>query len=195
MVLVRQRRQTEAVEMLRGLRALLECVLRDADAQEVPLHRELEYLRLYLAIEQVRFRDRLHVEIAVEPGLHDAAVAYMCLQPIVENAIRYGVARRSAPGTIQIRASRDREALTLQVQDDGVGFDIPSFPRRPGIGLANTRARLETLYGRRAALEVERAPQGGTIATIIVPYRVLAASGRAAGSPFRRPQWGGRAGV
>jgi LytS/YehU family sensor histidine kinase len=173
MVLIRQRTQTEALDMLRGLRELLECVLRDTDAQEVPLDRELEYLRLYLAIEQVRFRDRLHVEIAVEPGLRDAAVAYMCLQPIVENAIRYGVARRSAAGTIRIRASRERDALRLSVQDDGVGFGSPTFPLRTGIGLANTRARLETLYGHHAALEVKRAPQGGTIATIVLPYRAL----------------------
>jgi hypothetical protein len=112
-----------------------------------------------LAIEQVRFRDRLGVEIAAQPGLHDAAAADMCLQPIVENAIRYGVARRSAPGTIRIRASRDQEALMLQVQDDGVGFDIPSFPHRPGIGLANTRARLETLHGGRAAVSPSRQPR------------------------------------
>jgi LytS/YehU family sensor histidine kinase len=175
MVLVRQRSQTEALEMLRRLRELLECVLRDAGAHEVPLNRELEYLRLYLAIEQVRFRDRLHVEIAVEPGLLDAAVAYMCLQPIVENSIRYGVAQRSAPGIIRIRASREREVLKLLVQDDGVGFDTPTLPHRRGIGLANTRARLETLYGRDATLEVRRAPHGGTIATIVVPYRAIAA--------------------
>jgi two-component system LytT family sensor kinase len=176
MVLVRQKSEIEALEMLRRLRELLECVLRDAGAHEVPLDRELEYLRLYLAIEQVRFRDRLRVEIAVEPGLLDAAVAYMCLQPIVENSIRYGVAQRSAPGTIRIRASREREVLKLLVQDDGVGYDTPTLSHRQGIGLANTRARLETLYGRDATLEVRRAPRGGTIATIVVPYRALAAS-------------------
>jgi sensor histidine kinase YesM len=173
MVLVRQRSDPDSVEMLRRLRELLECVLRDAEVQEVPLDREFEYLRLYLAIEQVRFRDRLRVEMSAEPGLHDAAVAYMCLQPIVENAIRHGVARSSRAGTVRIKASRERDTLRLLVQDDGPGFDGLSFPRRSGIGLANTRARLEKLYGDRAALRVERLPQGGTIATIVMPYHVL----------------------
>jgi len=172
--LVRQERDAEAVEMLNRLRELLECVLRDAEAQEVPLDREFQYLRLYLAIEQVRFQDRLHVEISAESGLDDAAVAYMCLQPIVENAIRHGVARRSAASTISIRASRDRGTLRLVVQDDGPGFDGVAFPHRSGIGLANTRARLEKLYGGLAALDVERLPHGGTVATIVMPYRTLA---------------------
>lgn len=173
MVLVRQRSQRSALEMLSGLHKLLDCVVRDADAEEVPLDRELEYVRLYLAIEQFRFRDRLQVEISVEPGLRDAAVAYMCLQPIVENAIRYGVAQKSAAGTILIKASREHDTLRLLVQDDGVGFGTPTFSKGRGIGIANTRARLETLYAGLAALEVERGPQGGTIATIVVPYRTL----------------------
>jgi sensor histidine kinase YesM len=83
----------------------------------------------------------------------------------------------------------------VQVEDNGVGFDMPSFSYHPGIGLANTRARLETLYGGRAALEVGRARQGCTIATIFVPYRVLAASGRGAESPSRRPRSDAHAGI
>src|SRR5262249_3832312 len=95
MVLVRQERDLEADEMLERLAELLARVFRDVDAQEVSLDREFEHLQLYLAIEQVRFRDRLRVEISADPGVRNAAVAYMCLQPIVENAIRHGVARSS----------------------------------------------------------------------------------------------------
>jgi sensor histidine kinase YesM len=174
MVLVRQENEAEAIEMLRRLRELLDCVLRDADAQEVPLNRELEYLRLYLAIEQVRFRDRLCVEISVESEVYNAAVAHMCLQPLVENAIRHGVARSSMAGMIRISASREQDRLKLQIQDDGPGFQGVTPPRRFGIGLANTKARLDRLYGESASLNVEHLPRGGTIATIVVPYHALA---------------------
>jgi two-component system, LytTR family, sensor kinase len=175
MVLVRRQSETEAMDMLRRLRGLLTRLFRDADAQEVSLDREIEYLRLYLAIEQVRFRDRLKVEISADPGLRDAAVPYMCLQPLVENAIRHGVARSSAAGTIRITAVRDAHVLRLSVEDNGAGVSASedfSGPRRSGIGLNNTRARLQHLYGDAAALIVDHGPGWGTMATIDVPYRV-----------------------
>jgi two-component system, LytTR family, sensor kinase len=170
MVLVRQQRGRQAEEMLAGLSDLLRCVLEDVDAQEVPLRRELEYVQLYLSIEQVRFRDRLRVEISADPATLDAAVPHMVLQPIVENAIRHGIGRSSAAGRLQISAARVNDTLELNVRDDGPGLSSIDLSRKGGIGLANTRARLHQLYGEAAHLKVENAEQGGAIATMVLPY-------------------------
>lgn len=101
MVLVRQQKGLQAEEMLAHLSDLLRCVLEDVEAQEVSLRRELEYLQLYLSIEQVRFPDRLRIEISAEPTILDAAVPQMGLQPIVENAIRHGIGKSSSAGKIR----------------------------------------------------------------------------------------------
>jgi sensor histidine kinase YesM len=174
-VLVRQGHDAAADEMLSRLGELLARVVSEGHAQEVPLGREVEYLRLYLAIEQVRFRDRLHIEIAVGLDLEDAAVPYLCLLPLVENAIRHGVARSSASGIVRIGAARVGDGLLLSVQDNGPGFAGLTLPTRPGIGLVNTTRRLETLYGDLASLRVERPASGGTSATIMLPYRPIKA--------------------
>src|SRR6185295_19027753 len=97
-------------------------VLADMELQEVTLARELEYLKLYLSIEQLRFSDRLRVDFDVDPELLDAAVPHMGLQPIVENAIRHGVGQRASLGTIHIAAHRVGDALHVTVCDDGPGF-------------------------------------------------------------------------
>src|SRR5262249_3525901 len=130
MVLVRQGRAREAEEMLARLSDLLRCVLEDVEAQEVPLSRELEYLQLYLAIEQVRFQDRLRVEIAVDPEMLDAAVPYMALQPIVENAIRHGIGRSSAAGCLSISACGVNGNLEIRIRDDGPGLGASTAPAR-----------------------------------------------------------------
>lgn len=106
MVLVRQQHSDEAEATLARLSELLRCVLQDVEAQEVPLHRELEYLRLYLDIEQVRFRDRLRTEIEIPPDLLDATVPHLGLQPIVENAVRHGIGGSATAASIAIRATR-----------------------------------------------------------------------------------------
>jgi two-component system LytT family sensor kinase len=174
MVLVRQRKEREAEETLALLSDLLRCVLEDVEAQEVPLRRELEYLQLYLSIEQVRFQDRLRIEISADPSVLDAAVPHMGLQPIVENAIRHGIGRSSAAGRIQIGASRVGETLEIRVQDDGPGLPAADSAQGRGIGLANTRARLQQLYGDGAHLAVENGGQGGTVATMVLPYHLAA---------------------
>jgi two-component system, LytTR family, sensor kinase len=174
MVLVRQQKSAQAEEMLARLSDLLRCVLEDVEAQEVPLRRELDFLRLYLSIEQVRFADRLGVELSVEPALLDAAVPHMALQPIVENAIRHGMGRSSAAGKIRISASHLDAMLEIRVQDDGPGFPDPNAAEGSGIGLANTRARLEQLYGAAARLQLENREQGGAVVTMILPYHVVA---------------------
>jgi two-component system, LytTR family, sensor kinase len=171
-VLVRQQKGRQAEETLARFSDLLRAVLADLDAQEVPLSRELEYLRLYLSIEQVRFSDRLRVEIDVDPELLDAAVPHMALQPLVENAIRHGVGRRPSPGVIVLRAIRVDDSLQIMVQDDGPGFGGQGASAGMGLGLANTRARLKQLYGDAAALRTDNAPQGGARATLTLPFRI-----------------------
>jgi sensor histidine kinase YesM len=168
-VLVRQQQGRQAEEMLSRLSDLLRRVLEDVEAQEVPLSRELEYLELYLSIEQVRFQDRLRVKVAVDPECLDAAVPYMALQPIVENAIRHGIGRSSSAGSLAISACRSDASLVIEIVDDGPGLTGQSTSRR-GIGLANTRARLEQLYGASAQLTVENGPTGGAVARVILPY-------------------------
>jgi two-component system LytT family sensor kinase len=170
MVLVRQQRGRQAEEMLARLSDLLRCVLEDVEAQQVPLRRELEYLRLYLSIEQVRFQDRLSIEILADDTALDAAVPHMGLQPIVENAVRHGIGRVAAAGTIRITASRTDDTLVVRVTDNGPGLGAADLARVRGIGLANTRARLQQLYGDAADLKIENG-KPGVVATMTLPFR------------------------
>ena len=171
MVLVRQQKGKEAEDTIGRFSELLRCVLEDVDAQEVTLERELEYLRLYLSIEQVRFQDRLRIRITAAPDVLDAAVPQMGLQPIVENAIRHGIGRRSAAGQLSIRALRMGDMVQITVEDDGPGFS--DVPATSGIGLSNTRARLQQLYGANGRLETANQPEGGAAVTMTVPYHQL----------------------
>jgi sensor histidine kinase YesM len=175
MVLVRQQKGREAEEMLARLSDLLRCVLEDVQAQEVPLSRELEYLQLYLSIEQVRFQDRLRVDVAADPEVLDAALPHMALQPIVENAIRHGIGRSSTAGAISIAACRVNDTVEIKIQDDGPGLapangNENGGSANGGIGLANTRARLRELYGDAACLTVRNGERRGVVATMVLPF-------------------------
>ena len=175
MVLVRQQKGHEAEEMLSRLSDLLRCVLDDVDAQEVSLRRELEYAQLYLGIEEVRFQDRLRIEMAADPEVLDAGVPNMILQPIIENAIRHGIGRSASAGRIRISAYRRNDVLELRVEDDGPGLTPAGAGQSHGIGLSNTRARLSQLYGNAASLSVENREEGGVAATIVLPCRMAGA--------------------
>jgi two-component system, LytTR family, sensor kinase len=175
MVLVRQQKGREAEEMLARLSDLLRCVLEDVQAQEVPLARELEYLQLYLSIEQVRFQDRLKVDVAADPEVLDAALPHMALQPIVENAIRHGIGRSSTAGSISIAACRVNDTVEIKIQDDGPGLAPANGATNGGIGLANTRARLRELYGDAAGLTVRNGERGGVVATMTLPFHAIVA--------------------
>jgi len=159
-----------AQEMLAGLRLLLERSTRAAEAQSLPLAQELELLRLYTDIESVRFGDRLAVEVAVGPGAGDALVPHLLLQPLVENAVRHAVATRGA-GKIQVRAEAGGGMLDLEVRDNGAGL-APGWREGPeGVGLANTRARLRTLYGDRHRFTLDSRPGEGVTVRIRIPLR------------------------
>ena len=167
-VLVRDRRSSLAVRMLDQLSDLLRQVLRRDQPHEIPLRDELQLVRQYLAIEQVRFSDRLRVEFAIEPGTLDAAVPTLILQPLIENALRHGLADQIGDAIIEIGARRDGAMLELWVRDNGRG--IPPGAGS-GVGLENTRERLAALYGERARLTLGDDAGRGAIARIRLPWR------------------------
>jgi two-component system, LytTR family, sensor kinase len=171
MALVRQSKNRDAEAMIGRLSDLLRLTLEDVHAHEVPLWRELEFLRLYLSIEQVRFSDRLRVDIAAGPELADAFVPHMLLQPIVENAVRHGLGQSEQAVCIHVEASKIGDDLVLTVTDDGPGSPSGGFAGK-GIGLANTRNRLDRLYGPRASLAARnRAPHGVQV-IVTLPFHL-----------------------
>uniref|UniRef100_Q01YK0 histidine kinase n=1 Tax=Solibacter usitatus (strain Ellin6076) TaxID=234267 RepID=Q01YK0_SOLUE len=170
MVLVRQGKGHEAETMLSRLGDLLRHTLDDVEAQEVPLWRELDFLRLYLSIEQVRFEDRLHVRIDAGPEVSEALVPHMVLQPIVENAVRHGLGQSEEPVLIHVSISRVNGQLSLTVQDDGPGCPDRVFNGK-GIGLTNTRNRLKRLYGAEATFLAENRLPRGVQVTMSLPFR------------------------
>ena len=171
MVLIQQQRAPQAEAMVARLGDLLRVTLDDVEAQEVPLWRELEFLRLYLSIEQVRFEDRLLVRIAADPDLSDARVPHMVLQPIVENAVRHGLGQSEEAVTIDVSATASDGTLSLVVSDDGPGLP-PAGAGETGIGLTNTRNRLARLYAGDAGLLVESATPRGVRVSVRLPLRV-----------------------
>ncbi len=175
-VLIQQQKTAQAEVMVARLSDLLRLTLEDVEAQEVPLWRELEFLRLYLSIEQVRFEDRLKIHIASAPALSDVLVPHMVLQPIVENAVRHGLGQSEEAVTIEVGASSANGSLALVVSDDGPGLVSPK-PGHSGIGLANTRTRLARLYGDSARLDVEPATARGVRVTITLPIRTAPTEG------------------
>lgn len=156
--------------MIERLSDLLRVTLRKVGVQEVELAEEIEYLRAYLDIEQVHFGPRLRIEYHVDAAALDARVPTLILQPLVENAIRHGLEPLPRGGTLDIEARADGDTLWLRIKDDGVGLTRAGV-RRDGVGLANTRSRLERLYGERAALTIRENPGGGVLVDIYLPLR------------------------
>ena len=165
-VLVREQNTAAANRMLELLGDMLRQVLAADARHERPLDDELRFLEQYLAIEQVRFGDRLRVSWSIDDRARSALVPVFVLQPIVENAIRHGVARRADAGRIEIAARLFGDRVELAIQDDGVGMS----DRQPeGVGLGNTRERLRTLYGDRGTLRIEPLATGGTRIVVTIP--------------------------
>jgi two-component system, LytTR family, sensor kinase len=161
-----------ADSMIARLGDFLRLTLENSGAQEVSLQKELEFLKCYLEIERVRFQDRLTTHLDIEARALDSPVPNLILQPIVENALRYGIAAHNAPGRIEISAKRDNGSLRIQVRDNGPGLAAISKPNgrlREGLGLSNTRARLAQLYGAAHRFELSNAPEGGLVVTLEIP--------------------------
>lgn len=161
----------KAVTMISQLSDLLRKTLDIDKTQMVSLNSELDFLRKYLAIEKSRFGKRLKIQFKIEPGVKEASVPSLILQPLVENAINHGTAKSPKTGLIQIQVRKNSHGLELTVRDNGHGFPEN---KKEGIGLSNTRARLEQLYGRSASLEIAKIHGGGVSAKIVVPFVIHA---------------------
>lgn len=167
-VAIRQQPE-QAEQMLHRLSDLLRTTLEAADLPEIPLATELAALENYLAIERTRFGSRLKTTIEASPEAARCLVPTFLLQPLVENAVRYAVGNRAQGGALGIRAARSNGAVTITVRDDGPG--IARVPAVPGVGLSNTLRRLAAHYGPTATFALENHPEGGAIATLVIPAR------------------------
>jgi len=161
------RRDVDAAEeMLTHLGDLLHRTLRLGDRHEVTLAEELDLLQHYLDIMKIRFEDRLTVRMDIEPGVTNALVPHLVLQPLVENAIRHGISRRPGAGLLELSAHADGDVLEISVRDDGEGLLNGGAE---GIGLSNTRRRLRQLYGDAHELALTPAAEGGLRVTLRIP--------------------------
>ena len=159
-----------ADEMLVQLSDLLRLTLDRIGTQQVPLNDEVDFLRKYLEIEQRRFGDRLQFIIDVDPHVLDAPVPNLILQPLVENALRHGIGPKVAGGNVDVTARQEGSNLVMTVRDNGVGLSPDKLNAfHSGVGLSNTRSRLENLYGDRHRFEFQTPTNGGLLVTIVIP--------------------------
>jgi two-component sensor histidine kinase len=160
-----------ADRIINRLGDLLRLTLQSIGEHEVPLRREIEFLESYLAIERVRFQERLDLTVEVEAATLDALVPSMLLQPLAENSIRHGFGPKRKAGAIILQAQRRDGQLVLRVGDNGRGFSgLDAQPPSPGLGLTNTRRRLEQLYPSANRLHLENLPGGGALVTFEIPF-------------------------
>jgi two-component sensor histidine kinase len=169
--LVREEKNDEAVSMIAGLSDFLRRVVEGSNRQQVPLGEEMDFLQKYLDIQKVRFADRLQLSMDVPKELLAAQVPSLILQPMVENAVKHGIAKRTQGGAIRIAAFRSNGMLTLSVYNDG-----PFLPAEPdtagcGVGIANVRTRLQSLYGNTFELNLRNKAPDGVEALVSVPFR------------------------
>jgi sensor histidine kinase YesM len=175
-----------ADRVINQLAALLRAVLDDSNASEVTLREELDFVRKYLEIEQVRLGERLAVRVEADAAALDVRVPGLILQPLVENAVRHGIAPREGPGVIEVTASRRGGTLELQVRDSGCGAaGRKAGSRSPGVGLSNVRARLAHHFGEGSRLELCPNDAGGHLARIWIPVRAGRAEVTDAGAVIR----------
>jgi two-component system, LytTR family, sensor kinase len=167
--LVRDGRSEAATSTIARLGELFRQTLGNAQRNEVALRDELSFVQAYLEIEQTRFSDRLAVRFEVDPATLEARIPTMALQPLVENAIRYGMARDPRAGRVEVRTLRSNGSLRVEVANDAPDASAPR-ERQEGVGLANTRARLSRLYGAAARLDLEVIQGRGTVAVLEVPW-------------------------
>jgi two-component system LytT family sensor kinase len=169
--LVRENKNDAAVSMIAGLSDFLRRVLEDSDRQQVPLGEEMEFLQDYLDIQKVRFADRLQVSVDVPTNLFLAQVPSLILQPMVENAVKHGIAKRAQGGTIRVSAVRFEDTLKLSVYNDGPGLPVDWETIPAGIGISNMRTRLHTLYGDGFDFSLRNHGPGGVEVSVSVPFR------------------------
>jgi LytS/YehU family sensor histidine kinase len=167
--LVRDKRNDSAVSMIAGLSDFLRRVVQDSDRQQVPLREELEFTRKYLDIQKVRFAERLQFSVNVPGELFSAQVPSLILQPMVENAVKHGIAKRVQGGSIRIAGFRSNGRLTLTVYNDGPSLPAGWDKTNSGIGISNVRTRLQSLYGSAFDLSLQNREPGGVEVSVSVP--------------------------
>ncbi|HEY7546247.1 MAG TPA: histidine kinase, partial [Blastocatellia bacterium] len=169
--LIRNNENRAAIRMTTGLSELLRHALDSRDRQEVALSDEMEFIHRYLAIQQMRFSDRLQIEIDIAQDAMEARVPSLILQPLVENAVRHGIAARDASGLLKLSAARSNGRLEINLYNDGPQLPLDwRMEQSHGIGLANTRARLHQLYGQNCRLDL-RNHETGVMAKIAIPFQ------------------------
>jgi sensor histidine kinase YesM len=169
--LVSQERKAEAREVIQRLGELLRQSLGNGNGPFSTVAREVELLEDYLYIQRIRFSDRLSVTVDIDEETRDLLVPTMLLQPLVENAIRHGIEPREEKGTVHVSVQRLGYSLRISIADSGAGFALGGNgrPAREGIGIANTRERLDHIYGSAASLQLRNNRGGGAEAVVIVP--------------------------
>lgn len=168
--LVRENKNDAAVSMIAGLSDFFRRVLKDSNRQHVPLGEEMEFLQDYLDIQKMRFAERLQVCVNVPRDLFPAQVPSLILQPMVENAVKHGIAKRAQGGAIRISAVRSQGRLTLSVYNDGPSLPVDWEKLRTGIGISNMRTRLHTLYGDAFDFTLRNQDPGGVEVSVSVPF-------------------------
>lgn len=170
--LVRDNKNTAAVNMLVGLSDLLRHTLEYSSRHEVELREELNFIKLYLSIQEIRFSDRLRIELDIDPRTTKALVPNLILQPLTENALRHGIGRSAESGLVGIRSAVEDGHLRLTVYDEGAGLpDDWQLKGSAGIGLANTAARLQQLYDDDHEFDIRNRARGGVEVVIVMPFR------------------------
>ncbi len=162
-----------ADRMMTRLGDLLRMSLESAGTQITILSREIEFLNCYLEIEKVRFAERLNITLDISPETLDASVPHLLLQPLVDNAVKHGIAKLPDGGEVRIAAKNHAGQLQIEISDNGPGLSAKGALPSSGLGLRITRERLQSLYGQDQTLELRNMPEGGTIAHIRIPFRIM----------------------
>jgi LytS/YehU family sensor histidine kinase len=169
--LVRDHRNEAAVSMIVGLSEFLRRSSEDSHRSQVALGEEVEYLQRYLDIQKVRFGERLQVSVNIPAELLRAQVPHLLLQPLVENAVKHGIAKRVAGGTVRVSGTCDNGNLCLSVYNDGPSLPTDWEAAQTGVGIGNLRTRLQILHGGESALQLRRADPGGVEVLVTLPFR------------------------
>lgn len=170
--LVRSRSNDSAVGMIVGLSEFMRRATEDSHRLQVTLAEEVEYLQRYLDIQKMRLGDRLRASVEIPTSLLDAQVPNLLLQPLVENAIKHGIAKRGTGGSVHVSGKGEGERLFLRVYNDGPDYAIDWQAIRTGVGIGNLRTRLQILYGNESRLEMRPTDAGGVEVLVVLPLKV-----------------------
>ncbi len=171
--LIREGRSDAAVDTIVQLSDFLRHTLSEVSRREVPLAEEMDYARRYLSIQQTRFAERLRLDIDVQEGLENVAVPHLILQPLVENAVKHGIAHRKEGGTIHLAASANEDGLNLRIANDGPSLPESRNEGSAGVGLDNVCGRLRALYGDAARFDIRNRSGGGVEVLMRIPLRAI----------------------